>query len=232
MFLKYANLSKNFNEFLFISLDKNLISYLNNGSVGIKLLEYISNNHLDDINRLMKDCSMKCNWYLNSKKLFRIDNFFLQTLTNLFKYVYKFEYKAFERIVTNHLNLYKLVCFDLDYFDSKFDISSLKKTIILYNDEKVLTRFLQVIISSGILKQFQIPLFINCIIENFFNKLEHSYLDLLEYLYYHIDEILTLKQLCRIKIRINLISYDEKTIFKLPLPISLKKYMNYNDIFQ
>jgi hypothetical protein len=94
-----------------------------------------------------------------------------------------------------------------------------------------LTRFLQVIISSGILKQFQIPLFINCIIENVFNKLEHSYLDLLDYLYYHFNEILTLKQLCRIIIRINLISHNEKTVSKLPLPISFRKYLNYNDIF-
>ena len=144
------------------------------------------------------------------------------------KYIFKFDYKYFQKTVENQLYLYKIVNLDLDYFDFKLDENC---RIILYNDESLLQKFLQFVILSGRLKQNEIPAFISHLIENVFNKLKHSYADLLNYLYYQRNELLTLKQLCRIKIRLHLISQNESIVSKLNYPCSLQRYLNFYDIF-
>ena len=228
LFMKYAKLSKNLNQFLKIVFEENLIESLENNDVGSKVIEYISKEHLEEISNLMKDEKMKYCWYLNSKKLFEINNFYLESLIYSLKYIFKFDYKYFQKTVENQLYLYKIVNLDLDYFDFKLDENC---RIILYNDESLLQKFLQFVILSGRLKQNEIPAFISHLIENVFNKLKHSYADLLNYLYYQRNELLTLKQLCRIKIRLHLISQNESIVSKLNYPCSLQRYLNFYDIF-
>ena len=198
---------------------------------GIKIIEYISTEQLKDLTNIMKDDSLKHSWYSNSKKLFQINNLYLENFFNLLKNIFTFDYKSLERIILNHLYLHKLVNLDLDYFDAKFDKLRNAKPIILYNDEKTLLKFLRFIILSGRLKQKEVGMFIRQVLENVLNKLEHNYFDLLEYLEYQSREIFTLQQLCRIKIRLHFISQNDRTVLKLNYPDPLKRYLNFHDIF-
>ena len=136
-----------------------------------------------------------------------------------------------EKIIISHLYLHKLVSLDLDFFDSKFDTRTNGKPIILYNDENSLLKFLRFVILSGRLKQNEVSIFIRQVLVNVFYKLEHNYFDLLEYLDYQSREVFTLKQLCRIKIRLHLISQNDNTVLKLNYPDPLKRYLNFYDVF-
>ena len=230
-FLKCASVSKNFNEILSICLQNNSINMLDSSKSGTKILEYISNEHLKDLRNIMIEESMKHNWYLNSRKLFQINNLYLQNLINLFKNVFVFDYDSFERTIISHLFLHDLLTFDLDFFDSKFDRNRPGKPVILFNDEILMEKFLKFIILSGRLKQYEIANFIRMLLENVFYKLEHKYSDLLRYLDYQSKELLTLKQLCRIKIRSHLIHQHDDVLECIEYPNPLKRYLNFYEIF-
>lgn len=201
-----------------------------------KLLKHISNEHVDNLTEYLNNYDD----YLNKKKLFTINNFYLNNLINLFKHVSKFDIKIFEKILINHLHIYNILnnnkdlCMRLNLVANKNNDKNGKQLKFLYNDEELLIKLFGLIMLNGTFNSyFEMKRFIQNFIKTCINQLDNNFVNLFDYLNYQSNEILTLKQLCRIKIRMNLINLNENTIYSklINYPIYLKKYLNFSDIF-